>query len=74
MCIEGIPVEGQTTTHRNMNGGSVTAPPPVTFLSGILPPRLSHRAFIPARQHSARFKSFIILFLLFLKSRNSEIA
>jgi hypothetical protein len=49
ICIpKGSSDEIQTQTHRNLNGRSMTAPPPVLSPSSFLLPQSSHCVFIPA--------------------------
>jgi hypothetical protein len=70
MCvyIEGSQAEIQIPTHWNLIGSSMNALPPVLSPSNILPPPLSHCAFIPARKNSAPFKNSIIS-MFFLLSK-----
>ena len=71
---EGSPAEIQTPTHWKLIGHSMTAPPPVLSPSITLPPPSCHCAFTPAKNNSAHLKKVIVLFLLSLKLRKSEIA
>ena len=56
ICVQGIPYEVQTPTHRNLIGSSMTAPPPALSPNSIFPP-----SFILARQISARVSETLLV-------------
>ena len=74
MCIQGIPVEIPTPTHRNLIGRTTTAPPVVLSPSRMFSPPSSHCIFLPARKIFREFQIMLSVFFLSclsLKLRNA---
>ena len=74
MYIQGIPVQTQTPTRRNLIGRSMTAPPPpVLSPSRVLPPPSSACAYLPARKSSARVAVMSLHIYFFVKRLSLEL-